>query len=1240
MNTLSDLLWDIFRNRFAQQGPAHHQIQAYNEFVQELLPNIIREKGRVEIDREDDAAEEEENDEDEKKPSKKKSWVQVVEFSNPEFGRVCYREIDDTVQDLFPSEARKRGIPYNAAFYCDVTVTTSDGESKVYPKEVIAEIPVMVRSCLCNLTRYNIVGDACYGKLEDPMDRGGYFILNREIVVICSERGAFGRVYTYSDKQMLRGMPKYDVHSEIRVSATSNTRTTTAYVGLENGVAVFFGQHISSSGIPLCVLLEAMGVSYLDILKYVPKLTSAQRKHLLPSLEQARAMFPKSRKKREATIQKALGIIENGQTTQSLLNTIFPNYKEMEEKVWFLCYMLSRAIKVKTGEREPEDRDHYANKRVDCVDSLLNNLFYSMWNQMTKAIRDSCGGKGRNSNPLKIVQSKSFTKKLGNALATGNWNSYNTGKKKPGISQFYERFNGIGSASNMRKLHAAIGTEGNMTKPRRVHESSYGFVCPPDTPESKERTGLSKVIALSATVSLGCTTEECMQILGAIPEFSRDFGKGTFVFLNGMIAGSTETPEELIAVLTDMKRSNNFFWDCCFVYDKKFDEVRVNCDSGRLIRPLMVVKDGKLVFKREHHEKMMNGEMTWQDFLGAGILEFVDAEQQEHSFICPSAEELGEGKKWTHCEMHPLLFYGVCSSIINYSSNNPSPRLSYFASMAKSSIAVPRLDYKEALYDQHVLHYPQAPLASTKAGRLLGMNDSPISQNIVVGVCAFEGWSQEDAIIPCKSFKERGGFASTHSQTYTGEVGHGQKQVEKKDMGELECSESCKRLWCTSCKKKVILCPECNTEYIPSNGGFKGRMCRKGEDKRREIVNDGIRKWNENLKKGQKPFDLLKPREWGCLCLEVEERPRLDHLDEYGVVDVGQVVEDGDILVAIADESGDKLRDESVYFSKDEKGIVTNVCLTQNIKGSTCFRVTVESVRTPKVGDKATSCHSQKGTFSRFVSEEDMPFSPDPFSATHPDFLINPLAFPSRMTIGQLREGNAGKKTACAHRDLPDETRFEYEALYEALSERLGRIPCPSEISAEIIRKKGNPETLDYSGSYTDCSPFTSVYELVEDELKKRGYSPGGKEFYIDGMTGKKIEVNLFVSLVQYNRLKHMVDDKIHARATGKIQSLTRQPTEGRSRNGGLKVGTMEVSCLVGNGAIFCLRDRMFSSCDKYDIWVCTSCGNIAINAEGKKICRACHGKSNVAKLSTRYSTKLAYQELMAMGITPRILLE
>nr|WNL49561.1 DNA directed RNA polymerase subunit 2 [Marseillevirus sp.] len=1279
MNILSDRLWPLFEFWFSQTGPAHHQIQAYNEFVQELLPNIIREKGRIEIDKEEDVVEDEDEETATPAAKKKKSWFQVVEFTNPTFGRVTHHEFDDRVTDIFPSDARRRGIPYSAPFYCDIFVTTADGETTAYEQQTIAEIPVMVRSCLCNLTRYNVQGDECRQRGEDPMDKGGYFIVDREIIVVCSERGAFGRVYTYADKQANKKMPKYEVHSEIRISATSNTRTTTVYVGLENGVAVLYAQHLSEKGIPLCVVLEAMGISYLDLLKFTKakNLTKEQRSLLIPSLEHARAMFPHSRKGRIQSMVKALvcmgykkpkGVEDlsadeaelklalwAATLSKEVCEKLFPCYRETEKKVWFMCYMLARALKVKTGDRKPEDRDHYTNKRIDCVDSLLNNLFYSMWNQTTKFIKDSCKGRERTADPLKPIRSKSITKKILTAMSTGNWSSFNTKSKKQGTSQNYERYNFVASASNLRKVHAAIGTEGNMTKPRRVHESSYGFICPPDTPESKDKTGLSKVLALSATVSLGCTMEECFEILSALENFSQEFSLETFVFLNGVIMGSTDSPKELINELSALKRAGNFFWDCCFVFDEKHNEVRVNCDAGRLIRPLMVVKDGKLEFGQEHFERLMKGDITWQEFIGLGIVEILDAEQQEHSLICPSAEQLIQNKstKWTHCEIHPLLVYGVCASIIPYSANNPSPRLSYFASMAKSSVAVPRLDFGIAPFDQHVLHYPQKPLTSTKASRLLGMNKSPICQNLVIAVCSYDGYGQEDAIVACKAFTQRGGMVSDHVQNFVAKIDHEKEQISPYRCQDIKFSESCQRLWCKNCNKKVMLCPECGSEYVPSFAGHKGIVCRKKEDERRAFIDRQTVFWNRNPanrikrkvivdgeeKEVDNQKEFLGKKKWDCLCEDVEERPRLDHLDSNGVVEVGEVVEDGDILIAVAGISGETRKDESVYFGKDKKGRVTSVSYFQNPNGYVCIRVAVSSTRIPKTGDKATSFHSQKGVFSLFVDEEDMPFTSDSFSATHPDFLINPLAFPSRMTIGQPKESNTGKMTACAHRELPDSHRFEYEELYRVLTTRI-RKEFPGTDDALKELEKRNPKTDKYSGSYTDCTPFTSNYRIVEDELKKRGYSPGGKEFFIDGRTGKKMEVSLFVGLVPYNRLKHMVDDKEHARATGKIQSLTRQPTEGRSRNGGLKTGIMERDSLIGSGAVFCLRDRLFLSCDKFEVWVCETCGLIAVESKEKKYCRACHGKSNVVKLAIPYATKLAFQELMAMGITPRILVK
>ena len=233
--------------------------------------------------------------------------------------------------------------------------------------------------------------------------------------------------------------------------------------------------------------------------------------------------------------------------------------------------------------------------------------------------------------------------------------------------------------------------------------------------------------------------------------------------------------------------------------------------------------------------------------------------------------------------------------------------------------------------------------------------------------------------------------------------------------------------------------------------------------------------------------------------------------------------------------------------------------------------------------------HGQKGTIGMTYRQEDMPFTSD---GIVPDIIINPHAIPSRMTIGQLMECLSGKVGALQGL-LKDATAFE----------------------------KNN-----------------NIADLM-NELSDFGYEKHGNEILYNGFTGEKIDSAIFIGPTYYQRLKHMVSDKIHSRSKGPIQNLTRQPVEGRARDGGLRFGEMEKDCIISHGAANFLKERMFHQSDPYRVHVCDKCGTLAIANihENKFLCKFCTDRVNISQVEIPYACKLLFQELNAMGISPRI---
>lgn len=276
---------------------------------------------------------------------------------------------------------------------------------------------------------------------------------------------------------------------------------------------------------------------------------------------------------------------------------------------------------------------------------------------------------------------------------------------------------------------------------------------------------------------------------------------------------------------------------------------------------------------------------------------------------------------------------------------------------------------------------------------------------------------------------------------------------------------------------------------------------------------------------------------------------------------------------------------QPVTFKGTTPVVVDKVLLTSNDTEHVLTKVMVRQTRRPELGDKFSSRHGQKGVCGLIVSHEDMPFSD---RGIVPDLIMNPHGFPSRMTVGKMIEFVAGKAGV-------------------------------------------------FEGQFRHGTAFAGDrLEECARSLVAAGYNYNGKDFVYSGMSGEALRGYVFCGPIFYQKLKHMVKDKMHARARGPRALLTRQPTEGRSRDGGLRLGEMERDCLIGYGASVLLMERLMTSSDEYEAFACNECGLLGY----KEWCQNCETGKHVRPLKVPYACKLLFQELQAMNVVPRLKLE
>ncbi|MEM3091283.1 MAG: DNA-directed RNA polymerase subunit B [Candidatus Pacearchaeota archaeon] len=1022
-----------------------------------------------------------------------------ISLGKIEVGKPRIIEADGSSSLIMPSEAKMRELTYSAPIYLEIMVKKDDQVDLEVVE--IGKIPIMVRSKVCNTNGMSI--DELIKTYHDPLDPGGYFIIKgNERVMVMAEDLAENQPFIETDSKGNLVLKLFSLKGTYRIPILIS----------ENKDGILNISFSKFKDIPIIIMLKALGmVKESEIQRYINKENDSVIVNLyeyvnIASKEEA-MVYISEKANLQGTKKEVLDRVKQ-RIDSYLLPHVGQKKEDRIKKAITLCKLVKQFLIAKEDPSLRTDKDHYSNKRVRLSGDLLSTLFRVNLGILIRDIQYSLQKvtKKKKFFSIKVIaKSTLFSHRVESAIATGSW----TGERS-GITQNMDKTNYLAIISQLQRVSSMLPADQENLAARTLHPTHYGRFCPIETPEGPE-IGLRKNLSILAQVSTKVDLDEekfikQLELFG----LEKESPEGTEVFFNGIFIGGVKNPDEFTQKIREKRRKNEFPIQMNIKYDSRFKNISISTEPGRVLRPLIIVENGVPKLRDEHLVKLEQRELNWDDLVKNGIIEYLDAAEEDSALVALYKEELTP--EHTHLEIDPTDLFGVVTSLVPYANHDQSSRLNRGSKTQKQALGLYAANYLTRFdTDVSILQYPQKPIVRSFIYDTL--KTYPAGQNLVVAIMTYEGYNMEDALILNKGSIDRGMGRSFYFRPYSA--------IEMKYEGGL---------------KDEIAIPEKDTSGYKTEASYQF------------LESDGITYPEADVNEGDILIGKMSPPKFLSEAREISIKTK---------------------------------KESSVGVRQEEKGTVESIFITEDEDGNKIVQVKIRDLRIPEIGDKFATSHGQKGVIGLIVDEEDIPFTA---KGIKPDVIFNPHGLPSRMTVGYLLELLSGK-VGCLKGEIMDGTAFS----------GIGKME-------------------------------------LEEQLEKLGFRYDGKETMYSGITGKRMEAKIFVGDLYYLKLKYMVANKIHGRASGKIALLTRQPVEGRARGGALRLGEMEQQALVAHGASLLLKERYDS--DKVIIPICTRCGSIAIEDKirEKKFCMICNSE-DVEDVEISYAFKLLIEELQGLHI-------